>query len=125
MKINNKKKHAAVITQRFLAAMDRITGNRSKGKITAAAFGKVVGITSSNLTRLRNKTNENFVTLEAVARICEAYKISPAWLITGKGEMYESKAEQSASLEMRLKKLEKSYRQIEDRLQELVPVDSV
>lgn len=88
MDTTDKKYYSYQITQRFLAAMDRILGNRINGKVTAAAFGDIVGMSASNINRLRSSSGENTVTLEAVAKICEVYKISPYWLLTGKGEMY-------------------------------------
>ncbi len=42
--ITDKKYFTYHITQRFLFAMDRIIGSRSAGKVTAKAFGEVVGI---------------------------------------------------------------------------------
>lgn len=85
--ITDKKYFSYHITQRFLLAMDRVLANRSNGKVTAQAFGDVVGIKSSNLNRLRETTGENSVTVEACARLCDHYKISANWLITGEGEM--------------------------------------
>lgn len=84
----DKKYYSYHITQRFLMAMDRILGNRQNGKVTANAFGESISMSSSNINRLRTSAGENTVTLEAVARMCEIYKISPYWLLTGKGEMY-------------------------------------
>ena len=90
MDITDKKYHSYHITHRFLFAMDRIIGSRGAGKVTALSFGRVVGISSSNLNRLRNSTGENCVTVEAIGRICSHYKISPYWLITGQGDMYNN-----------------------------------
>lgn len=106
-----KKYYSYHITQRFLMAMDRILGNRQNGKLTANAFGETVGMSASNINRLRNSAGENTVTLEAIARLCEVYKISPYWLLTGKGEMYTN-AELFAAYES----LEERVGDIEDAM---------
>lgn len=86
--ITDKKYFSNQITDRFFLAMDGIIGNRKNGKVTAKAFGDVVGISSSNLIRIRQNPEENFVTIEAVGRLCNHYKISAAWLISGIGNRY-------------------------------------
>lgn len=98
--------------------MDSILSNRKNGKVTADVFGKNVSMTSSNINRLRNSSGENSVTLEAVARICEVYKISPYWLITGKGEMHINSEILAAygSLEARVQDIEKALTGIESIL---------
>jgi hypothetical protein len=113
--ITDKKFFSSEITQRFLFAMDRILGNRANGKVTAQAFGEIVGIKSSNILRLRDNIGENFVTVEAIGRICHHYKISPLWLITGGGNMYADEHLYNAyqALEIRMNELEDSVRQIE------------
>lgn len=98
MKPSNKKYHSYQITRRFLAAMDKILCNRQNGKVTASSFGETVGMTASNISRLRVSQGENAVTLEAIGRMCEEYNISPYWLLTGKGEMF-SNAEMRAAAE--------------------------
>lgn len=101
----SKKHHSSQITARFLEAMDRIVADRTNGKITAGKFGEAVGISGSNLTRLRTSPDHH-VTVEAVGRICAKYKISAAWLITGKGQMFtEAKGD---NLEKRVSELEKA-----------------
>lgn len=88
MDTSDKKFHSYQITNRFLMAMDRILGNRQNGKVTANKFSETVKMSSSNISRLRTSAPDHIVTLEAIARMCEVYKISPYWLLTGKGEMY-------------------------------------
>ena len=101
---SDKKYYSKQITARFLAAMDAITSNREKGKITAQAFGNSVGMSSSNINRLRT-SEENTITVESLARLSILYKISPAWLITGEGKMF---LKEQDSLESRLEKMEES-----------------
>ncbi|MEO9145069.1 MAG: hypothetical protein ABI237_05880 [Ginsengibacter sp.] len=100
----DKKYYSKQVTLRFLKAMDAITGNRESGKITAQAFGNSVGMSSSNINRLRSPETENTITVESLARLCENYKISPAWLITGEGKMLSKEKD---NLEKRLGKIEK------------------
>lgn len=105
--ITDKKYFSYTITQRFLFAMDRIIGSRSAGKVTAKAFGDIVGISSSNINRLRTSTGEHTVTVEAIGRICHYYRISAFWLLTGEGDMYSND------------ELAAAYRTLENRLQQV------
>jgi len=102
----DKKKYSKEITARFLKEMDRILADRSAGKVTADKFGEVVGISSSNLSRLRLLPDQHFVTVEAIGRLCHHYKVSPAVLITG--EVPGS----NHSLEQRVAVLEKQMQEI-------------
>lgn len=88
--ITDKKYFSFQITERFFFAMDRILGSRSAGKVTAQAFGNIVGITSNNLNRIRNNPGEHFVTIEAIGRLCNHYRISAYWLLTGQGDLYSN-----------------------------------
>ena len=116
MDTTDKRYFSYHITQRFLMAMDRILGERQGGKVTAKSFGDIVGISSSNINRLRSSAGENTVTLEAVARICDRWKISPYWLMTGHGEMYTNAELYAAyeTLEARLKDVEVAVKSIEE-----------
>jgi hypothetical protein len=113
MDITDKKYYSYHITQRFLLAMDRIIGNRRNGKVTAAAFGEIVGMKASNISRLRDSTGENCVTVEAIGRIYEHYKISPYWLITGQGDMWSNDELYAAyqALEIRVSDTEEAIKQ--------------
>ncbi len=119
MDITDKKYFSYLITQRFLLAMDRILGNRQKGKVTATSFGEIVGMSGSNLIRLRTSAGENTVTLEAIARMCNQWKISPYWLITGNGEMFTNAELYAAyeTLEVRLQDVETSINMIEKTIE--------
>ncbi len=116
--MTGKKDHSIQITRRFLQAMDRIIGNRTDGKVTAKQFGDVVGINSSNISRLRNATRDNFVTVEAIGRICEHYHVSATWLITGKGEQYNNDELYAANkaLESRVSEAEKAISILEKEI---------
>lgn len=113
--ITDKKHFSSQITERFLFAMDRILGSRSAGKVTAKAFGEVVGIESSNLIRIRNNPTENFVTIEAIGRLCNHFRISAYWLLTGQGDLYSNDELATAfrNLDTRVNDVEKSLMQIE------------
>lgn len=117
MKVPNKKQFAYAITQRFIMAMDDII-SKSKGKVTAASFSHKVKMSASNISRLRNSNGEHSVTLEALGRICEVYKISPYWLITGKGEKYGNAELFAAygSLDARVQDIETALTQAEAAL---------
>lgn len=85
----DKKYYSQEITKRFLKAMDAIISDRENGKVTARDFGETVGMAGSNITRLRDADAGHSVTVEAIAKICLNYDISPSWLILGDGEMYD------------------------------------
>lgn len=74
--------YSRAVTKRFLIAFDRIRADRTTGKITQAALGEILGISSTNINRLRTSEQHN-VTLEACCKICDLYKVSPAWLLMG------------------------------------------
>ena len=114
----DKKYYSSHITKRFLFAMDHITGSKTTGKVTAKLFGDIVGISSSNLNRIRNNPAEHAVTIEAIGRLCHHYKISPYWLITGQGDMYNNDELKTAykTLESRFADLEKAFVDIEKSL---------
>jgi len=109
--IPDKKYYSYQVTQRFLQAMDHLL---EREKITAAAFGEIVRIPSSNLARLRTSTGENTVTTEAIARICDHWKVSPYWLITGDGEIFTDASLFAAyeSIETRVMEVEKAVKSI-------------
>ena len=106
------------VTQRFLFAVDRIIGNRSAGKITQQRLGDTIGISSSNINRLRTDPDRK-VTLEACCRLCDHYKISAYWLLLGKGEMYSNDELFAAyqALELRTGDLEKTVAAIEKSIE--------
>ena len=79
----DKKYFSKLITQRFLLAMSTLIKTH---EITVIAFGEIVGFSSSNITRLKEDNGVNTVTLEAVARMCDHFNVSPVWLFTGKGK---------------------------------------
>lgn len=110
----DKRYYSSEITDRFFVAMDRILGSRTGGKITALAFGDSVGISSSNLGRIRN-TPGQFVTVEAVGRLCHHYGISPAWLIMGLGDP-DASAEANDKLDGRMKELEKTVTSLQKEI---------
>lgn len=113
--ITDKKYFSYQITERFFFAMDRILGSRSAGKITAQAFGKTVGITSNNLNRIRNNPGEHFVTIEAIGRLCNNYRISAYWLLTGQGDLYSNDELATAyiTLSNQVQEIQKSLHEIE------------
>lgn len=115
MSITDKKYFSYQITQRFIKAMDKIIGTGNHGeKVTARSFGEVVGISSSNLNRLRSSTGENVVTVEAIGRLCDNYKISPFWLILNVGEMENDGS--IKLIERRIKRLEAAIKKIQDNM---------
>lgn len=92
----SSKFHTKKITVRFLDIMDEVTGARSAGKIPASEFGSIVGISSSNLTRMRGKTN--YVTVEAIAKLCMHFHVSETWLISGLGKKYNTEVRQNSAI---------------------------
>ncbi len=91
--------------------MDEIIGTKDSGKIiTKSLFAGVVAISSSNLNRLRSSEGENFVTVEAIGRLCDHYKISAHWLVMGEGEIYNNKAVKT--IETRIKSLEEAIKSL-------------
>jgi DNA-binding Xre family transcriptional regulator len=118
MELTDKKYFTRTITDRFLFAIDRIVGNRGAGKVTYQKLGDVIGINSSNITRIRSNPDANAVTVEAIGRLCHNYKVSPYWLITGNGEMYSNDELINAynNLEGRVDQLEKAVHLVEKAL---------
>lgn len=112
--ITDKKYYSKEITERFLFAMDRILGSRGSGKVTAKNFGDIVGISSSNLNRIRNNPSEYFVTIEAIGRICNHYRISAFWLLTGEGDLFSNDELASA-----YRILTSRVEQVENRVSEI------
>ena len=111
LKPTDKKYYSYHITQRFLAEIDRIVGNRQSGKVTYQEVCETVGMKSSNLKRLReSKDGENAVTIEAVGRLCHTYNVSPEWLILG------LKTGTTEGFEDRLRKIEKDVQSLKGKL---------
>lgn len=84
------KRYTIEVNQRFLEAMEAILAQKVNGIETALAFGKEIGITSSNLNRLRHSAGGNTVSLEAIGRLIRTFKVSALWLMTGKGDMFNN-----------------------------------
>lgn len=115
MDITDKKYFSTQITARFLFAMDRIIGSRSQGKVTAKSFGEIVGMDPANLNRLRKNPGSSFATVEAIGRLCNHYRVSAYWLLTGQGDLYSNDELAAAynTLERRVSELENSMHQFE------------
>lgn len=107
------------VTQRFLFVVDRLLGKRGAGKITQEKLGNDVGISSSNINRLRNDPSRS-VTLEACCRICDIYKVSPSWLLLDIGEMFGN-----AELQTAYELLEKRVTILEDRMMAVEAVNKI
>lgn len=78
------KRHTREVTERFLEAADEIIGTKSSGRSTQTEFCVIVGISPSNLVRMK-KEDSNNVTIEALCSLIEHYNYSPTWLLTGTG----------------------------------------
>lgn len=85
IKKETKRLHTNRITLRFLEAVDFLTA----GKLSVAELSAKIGISPSNLSRLRKYNTQYAPTLEACTRLCKHYDISAVWLLMGIGEMQE------------------------------------
>jgi transcriptional regulator with XRE-family HTH domain len=76
---------------------------------------EAIGMTSSNLNRLRESTGENCPTVESIGRLCDVYKISASWLILEVGNLYADIEIMAAyqSLEKRVSATEDDVKRIE------------
>ncbi|MDF2381362.1 hypothetical protein JMG10_07795 [Nostoc ellipsosporum NOK] len=121
MNTENKKKHSIAITKRFLKAIDMIIAERENGRETTLSVADAVGMQQSNIARLRRASGEFSVTVEALGRICEAYKVNPTWLITGKGTVFSKDELLSAFelLEQRIAGLESAGRKALEKAEKL------
>jgi len=113
-----KEDHAYQVTQRFLSAVDRILGDRTSGKTTQQKLGEIIGISSSNINRLRTDPDRK-VTLEACCRICDQYKISTSWLLLGTGDMNgnDQPPNEQKKLETKVSDLEKKMKAVSKTLE--------
>jgi transcriptional regulator with XRE-family HTH domain len=59
-----------------------------RGKMSQADFSKYTKINKSTLGRYERGTNQPSST--AIAAICKAFHINPAWLITGEGAVFSA-----------------------------------
>lgn len=64
---------------------ERIRQIRKEEKLSMAAFGKRIGISSAAVSRL--ETGENQPAERTVVIICNEFRINYPWLTEGKGEM--------------------------------------
>jgi hypothetical protein len=105
------------ITERFLRAINTIIGNRDIGKQTQALIGEVVGISSSNINRMRSDPSRR-VSVDACGRLCDHYKVSTHWLLLGEGQMYSNDELLAAykNIEKRMNDLEKSFLSLEKEM---------
>jgi hypothetical protein len=74
------------INERFLKAVEAITGDTSAGKHTKATIAESIGSTNSNINRLASEPTRS-ITVEQCARFCDKYGVSTEWLLLGKGPM--------------------------------------
>jgi DNA-binding Xre family transcriptional regulator len=120
--MNNKPSKQSLIveiTKRALSAIDSITADRTAGKITYQAIGDTIGISSSNINRMRNLSG-NFITVEACAKLCDNYKISPEWLLLNVGPMKSDTLDNTdEGIADRVKNLESKYVQLEKSISAL------
>lgn len=108
----DKKQFSKKITGRFLEAVDTIISNRKNGRITLNIIGDIIGMSASNIARLRTSEN-NIVTVEAIGRLCKHYNISPAWIILGKGEMMQGIP---STTDQRLSNIEKEVKMLNRKI---------
>lgn len=74
------------ISERFAYAMRIIIAERKNGCKNASQFSEMIGEHAQNISKINN--GQRSPTLEQVARICNTFNLSPAWLILGKGNIY-------------------------------------
>lgn len=85
-----RTKQSKQCTERFIKAMDEIIfREREKGnKMTLKDFTNSLGLKFSNMGSLRKKSDRD-VTLDMLISIVKLYKVSPVYLLEGKGEMFK------------------------------------
>lgn len=76
------------ITERFFNAIDRLTNDgRIRGLQT---FTRKHNINRWNLLTVRNNPQNTMLKCEYIAYLCEDFRISPQWIILGKGDFYDT-----------------------------------
>ena len=70
-----------------------------RGKKSQAEFGKIIGISQSSVGVYENESR--LPDSKVLTSICNAFAISPAWLLMGEGEMHQGQKQVSTSADSR------------------------
>lgn len=104
-----EKKHAELVSRRFIKAMKQIIADGTEGVKNMKEFAEKVGEYPQNISRI--EAGSRFPTIEMLCKMCLIFKISTGWILLGRGEM-KTTAQKSlltdmSSLALRLKEIEK------------------
>lgn len=107
-----KQNSDRLMTARFVKAMHQVMANeraRTGKLMTKRAFAESIGGDLSNVSKFTAKKNYRTVNLELLERAAVLHKISPNWVVLGKGPMLLDGKEENRldALENRIKALEK------------------
>lgn len=77
----------ADIVGRFFAAVDALVAARRMRGV--ATFARLYGIDRRNLHQLRRDNSRGIFRVEWLAVMVEEWNVSPRWLLTGEGGIFE------------------------------------
>lgn len=77
----------ADIVGRFFKAIDELVKLRKLRGV--ATFAKICGIDRRNLHHQRRDHTRGIFRVEWLAALVELWNVSPRWLLTGKGDIFE------------------------------------
>lgn len=79
------------ITKRFFIAIDVLRANKViRGLKT---FTRKYNINYGNMNTLKNHSKDRILKPEYIAYLCKGYGISPKWILTGEGNIFDDKFE--------------------------------
>lgn len=111
MRKNPLTGHAAAITARCVEVADAVKrSGRFKNYIDISNL-----ITGSPNTIVYWRSGSRAVTVEALGKLCELLNANPAYLLTGKGDMFGNNTTET-TLERRLKALENDVLELQNTL---------
>ena len=84
--METNKLYSIQITKRFLIAYDSIM---QRENIASYVLAEKLGLTGSNVTRMKNSTN-NYVTVDAMGAMSNLFGIAGTWLLSGFGDMNQN-----------------------------------
>lgn len=77
----------ADIVGRFFAAVDALVAARRLRGV--ATFARLYGTDRRNLAKLRREPSRGIFRVEWLAVLVEEWNVSPRWLLTGEGGIFE------------------------------------
>lgn len=82
------RKHSLQVSKRFIKAMRQIIADQVRDINSKSAFATEVGEYQQNIAKIEQGIR--YPTIDMIVITCQKFKVNPAWLLLGQGEMFNT-----------------------------------